>query len=174
MTQGGEQQPRSFETEAVLGRKGMRLTADVSTIPQLRRPKLSVSLSPSTLVRAFDLAYDRLAESASVQDGGIALVELLTWLDVIAEQETTVAGTHPVAVLRHVRNQCHHKAAFAVTAESGDVLVWQRWSVIPVDRPGRKKAELEAEYRRSLEGKPVIPTLEPVRRVVDALSVGSS
>jgi hypothetical protein len=158
----------SLQTQAISG-------TDVSALQKPGdRLRLVVQMSDATVVRAYLLAYERFESAGRGQDAQIALVEVLTWLDVLASRPKwkNVKGLPNVRLLQYVRGRCHHQLAFAIfepdesDAESG-LWCWLP-SLPPADRK-YQRPKLEERYARKLAGRPVLDTLKllegPIRRL---------
>ncbi len=133
--------------------------------------RLLVQMHDATVARAYLLAFERFETADRGQDAQIALVEVLTWLDVLASQSDYVKGLRNVALLQYVRGRCHHQLAFAIFADA-DSQAWcwlpLRW--LPSADLDHKDPRREAEYAQNLEGRPVLETLKPLEEPIRNLS----
>jgi hypothetical protein len=87
----------------------------------------AVQMRDATVARAYLLAFERLEAAGQGQDAQIALVELLTWLDVLASRPKlkNLRGLPNVPLLQYVRGRCHHQVAFAIfDPEQPDAEAW--------------------------------------------------
>jgi hypothetical protein len=159
-----------IETQAV---SGTALSVDMSSdVLKARggRSKLNVQMRESTVARGFLLALARLEATSHGQDAAIAIVDLLNWLDSLAERSPRFSALHPVAV-RHVRDRCHHQHAFPIFQDDSGAWRWLPWGQIPHTNSTRhKRPELEAGYERDFAGRPVLETVRPLEAMIRELA----
>jgi hypothetical protein len=135
--------------------------------------RLLVQMSNATVAHAYLLAFGRFEAAGRGQDAQIALVEVLTWLDVLASKSNQVKGLRHVPLLQYVRGRCHHQLAFAIfepgQSDSG-AWCWLPW--LPPADTGYEKPKRDDEYARNLAGRPVLETLKRLEGPIRKLSAG--
>jgi hypothetical protein len=159
--------PSGFLSPATQAISGTDISAVLKPDGKL---KLTVQMSDATVARAYLAARDRFEEAGRGQDAQIALVELLTWLDVLASRPKSMKamrGLPNVPLLLYVRGRCHHQVAFAIfDPEQPDPEAWCWLPWLPPADPGYESPKREDEYARKLAGRPVLETLRQLDRPI--------
>ena len=165
--------PLDFYSIDTLNVSGTTLSVDMSPEVLDARGglgKLNVQMAERTVARGFLLALERLETTNRGQDAAIAIVELLNWLDSLAERSKDFAALQEVAVLRHLRDRCHHQLAFPIFRDKSGELRWLPWSQIPhTDRTRHTKPQLEAAYENEFAGHAVLDKIRPLEGMIRAL-----
>ncbi len=87
--------PVSFFSPVTQAVSGTTLSVDMSQVEAGGPKKSLVRMSDATIAHAYLLAFGRFEAAAGGRDAQIALFELLTWLDVLAERPSTNGACRP-------------------------------------------------------------------------------